>query len=117
MTERHSIWQLADAIQMDLRSAQAKLVELRSQIASLNLPDETTLRCPIDTCRLPMKGPRTLAEHLHVNHEGPIPAHWQAVDALIDEEPDLAVNPARSGSLPLPQLDTSANPRTMHTNT
>lgn len=37
MTERHAIWQTADRLQMNLRTCQAQLVELRSMIAALNL--------------------------------------------------------------------------------
>lgn len=36
---QHRIWQLADAIQMDLRAAQAKMTEMRSYLANLDLPN------------------------------------------------------------------------------
>lgn len=97
---RHDIWQLADKIQMDLRAAQAKLVELRSMLAALDLPDETRTTCP--RCELRFRGPNTLAEHLHTSHNGPVPQHWLAAEARSlepdsvktrasdgDEEPDL----------------------------
>ena len=40
--ERHPVWRLADQIQMDIRNAQTKLVELRSQLAHLNLDNLPT---------------------------------------------------------------------------
>lgn len=73
MTERHRIWKLADQIQMDLNAAQAKLVELRSIIASLSLPElevgQTT--CPEGCGPMPY-GARRLAEHLHTSHGYPL---------------------------------------------
>lgn len=88
MSERHDIWKVADAIQMDLRAASAKLVELRAMLAGMNLPDPTSVTCP--KCGLKLRGPRTLAEHLHVSHDGPVPAHHLAIDelALEPEEPE-----------------------------
>lgn len=41
----HDLWTLADAIQMDLRAATAKLVQLRAELAALDLPFEEP-RCP-----------------------------------------------------------------------
>jgi len=97
MTERHDIWQVADALQMDLRAAQAKLVELRARLAQLDLPEPTAVTCP--TCGLRCLGPNTLAEHIHVLHDGPIPPHTTAADELVasrsraqaddDQEPEL----------------------------
>jgi hypothetical protein len=83
MTDRHDIWQLAHQIQMDLRAAQAKLVELRSQLANLNLPTPTEVTC--EPCGLKLRGPRTLAEHIHTSHGGPIPEHWQQLDQRVQE--------------------------------
>lgn len=75
---RHEIWKVLDAIQMDLRAAQAKLVTLRSIVAQHNYPDATSSSCP--ECGLKLRGPRTLEEHLYQTHDGPEPAHW------LDEE-------------------------------
>jgi hypothetical protein len=79
MTDRHDIWQVADALQMDLRAASAKLVELRARLASIDLPDPTSVTCP--TCDVKLRGQRTLAEHIHVSHDGPVPQHWLAIEA------------------------------------
>jgi hypothetical protein len=83
VTERHDIWAIADAIQMDLRAAQAKMVELRAHLAQLDLPDTTGVTC--SSCGVKLRGPNTLAEHVHVSHDGPLPAHWVQADALVDE--------------------------------
>lgn len=87
-TERHEIWQLLDAIQMDIRAAGTKMVALRAHVAGLDLPDPTSVKCP--HCDLQLKGPRTLAEHLHVSHDGPVPEHLLAAEELIDPESEAA---------------------------
>lgn len=85
---RPDIWQIADRLQMDLRAAQARLVELRAMLAQVDLPDPARLECR--HCGLRFPGPRTLAEHDHVIHDGPVPDHWLAIEARsIDPEPAL----------------------------
>ena len=83
MTERHDIWQVADALQMDLRAATAKLVELRARLAALDLPTESGSTCP--ACGLKTRGPKTLAEHIYQSHNGPVPAHWQLIESRSQE--------------------------------
>lgn len=77
---RHEIWEIADALQMDLRAASAKLVELRARLAGLDLPDPKTLDCPV--CGLRTKGPATLAEHLYVSHDGTVPETWERAEQI-----------------------------------
>lgn len=79
MSERHDIWQLSDKIQMDLRAAQAKIVEMRAMLAALDLPDQSRLECP--HCGLRFSGPLTLAEHRYQSHGGDVPEHWVAIEA------------------------------------
>lgn len=38
MTERHQLWQALDRLQMDNRAQAARIVEIRSMVASLDLP-------------------------------------------------------------------------------
>jgi hypothetical protein len=78
MSERHEIWKAADGLQMTLRSASAQLVELRARLAGLELPDASSVVCP--RCGVKRPGERTLSEHVHVSHDGPVPAHWLAVE-------------------------------------
>lgn len=86
--ERPDIWQSADRLQMDIRAAQARLVELRGMLAQVDLPDPRKTACP--HCGLRPAGPRTLAEHNHVSHDGPVPDHWLDIEARsIDPEPAL----------------------------
>jgi len=97
MSERHEIWQLLDELQMNNRADAAKLVSLRSFVSGLDLPTPADLTCP--NCGIKRSGPRTLAEHLHQLHGGPLPEHWTAADALVashtraqasvDQEPSL----------------------------
>jgi hypothetical protein len=105
MSERHDVWQIADAMQMDIRALAAKMVELRAQLAALNLPKPETLKCP--HCGWPAKGPNTLAEHVHVSHDGPLPPAWRRADELAagaapnepgaDEEPVVAFGNVPAG--------------------
>jgi hypothetical protein len=88
MSERHDIWAVADALQMDLRSAQAKLVELRARLAALDLPKPSESICP--NCQLPLRGPNSLAEHLYTSHAGPLPPQYVRADEIAGE-PDLPV--------------------------
>lgn len=84
MTE-HPLHDLAMGIRYDLTAAQGKLTELVRQVAEANLPMPEELVCP--TCGVPTKGPRTLAEHQHVSHDGSVPDHWLHTEA-ISAEPD-----------------------------
>jgi len=67
MSERSDLWRLADAIQMDLRAAQTKMVELRSILASLSLPDSRP-SCPLCGYRSAMNLP-SIAEHVEQVHQ------------------------------------------------
>jgi len=85
VSDRHQIWELLDGTQMDIRAASAKLVALRSYVAGLDLPEPSTVTCP--HCGLKLHGPRSLSTHLHQLHDGPLPDHIAAADALADEPP------------------------------
>lgn len=77
-TERHEIWKVADALQMDIRNASTKLVELRARLASLDLPDGPSVTC--DKCGYKVAGPMLLAEHDYNVHDGPEPAHYATAE-------------------------------------
>lgn len=97
MTDRHEIWKLLDELQMNNRADAAKLVTLRSLVAGLNLPTPSGLACP--RCGLACKGPRTLAEHMHQLHGGPLPEHWKTGDGLVEP---TAIDPVRARVSPSP---------------
>lgn len=84
MSDRHEIWKVADALQMDLRAASAKLVELRARLSSLELPEPTESVCQV--CGIACRGPYTLAEHVYTSHDGPVPAHWERIEAMSAEQ-------------------------------
>ncbi len=67
---------LARRIRMDLTNAQAKLTDVIELLASL--PEAPSSRCPI--CDVPLRGPLSLAEHVHLSHDGPIPEHYLAAE-------------------------------------
>jgi hypothetical protein len=73
---------LAMQIRYDLTAAQGKLTELIRQTDALKLTERLGAKCPLCTLELP--GPNTLAEHLHVIHDGPLPEHWLVADALVE---------------------------------
>lgn len=93
MTE-HSLHALAMQIRYDLTAAQGKLTELTRQIGELPIDTSVAaVRCP--HCDIEVKGQITLAEHLYNQHDGPVPAHYQSIEARAveppehDDEPDI----------------------------
>ena len=67
------MFQLLTYVQDDLRSCQAKLVELRAQIAAADIPDKPQIAC---NCGLRFKSTARLAEHVYHTHGGVEPPHW-----------------------------------------
>jgi len=84
---------LAMKIRYDLTAAQAKLTELLRQIGELPEDAGARARCH---CGLTFPGPRTLAEHEHVSHGGPVPEHWTATDALVAPDDDAMLHAPKS---------------------
>lgn len=80
--ERHPIWEVADSLQMDLRAANAKLVELRARLAAMDLPDHVEHRCD---CGSSFRSRRELEEHLYTAHDGPLPESYRRADELAGE--------------------------------
>lgn len=74
------LYELLRTIRYDLTAAQGKLTSAFSLLGELNIVDRQPTRCP--SCGVELAGPRTLAEHLHNSHEGPVPEHWLAVEAV-----------------------------------
>lgn len=67
---RADVFRLMGFIQDDLRSVQAKLVEVRSLMASMPMREEAPEhQCP--KCKLGLPGERALAFHLQNVHDGP----------------------------------------------
>lgn len=80
------IFRVLGYVQDDLRGAQAKLVEVRAMLATLNLPSEqVAIRCPDPLCAVVFKSERKLAEHLYQLHGGPEPEHWRQAETLAGE--------------------------------
>jgi hypothetical protein len=75
----HPLWHLADQIQMDLRAATAKLVQLRAQLANITLPD-TPRRVPCPDCAWDFQHLSAMQEHRYHHHDGPLPHHWATAD-------------------------------------
>lgn len=86
MTDRHEIWKLADRLQMDIKNADARLVELRSHLARLKLPELEQAQHLCPECKTggvthDLRTATKLAEHRYWAHEGPLPAHFAAAEA------------------------------------
>jgi len=90
MSDRHPLWQLLDRLQMDIRSMDAKLVEIRSLISQLQLAPPTRHLC-VD-CGAVHRHSQALAEHRYRCHDGPVPAHYLAAElaAGFDVEPRVS---------------------------
>lgn len=86
--ERHALWELADELQRDLRTAAARLTALRSHLSALELPDPQQVQCT--DCGLRLSGPLTLAEHRYHSHAGPEPEHWVELKARLAPDKDEA---------------------------
>ena len=67
--ERPDIWKVADALQQDLRNANAKLVQLRSLLSGFSIPE--TPRCPLCGYRSGMNMP-SVSEHMERDHSQPV---------------------------------------------
>lgn len=66
--DRPDVWQVADALQQDLRAADAKLVELRALLSRLAISPARP-RCPVCGYRSAMNLP-SVAEHVEQHHPG-----------------------------------------------
>ena len=73
------LYDLLAKIRYDTTAIQAKVTDAFKILAELNLADQPTATCP--RCGLAFRGPNTLAEHLHNSHDGPVPPHWEAIEA------------------------------------
>ncbi|HEX5370052.1 MAG TPA: hypothetical protein VFY10_11610 [Dehalococcoidia bacterium] len=72
------LYDLLNKIRYDTTAIQAKISDAFKILNELNLPDQPQAICP--RCGLGFKGPNTLAEHIHNSHDGPVPAHWLAIE-------------------------------------
>jgi hypothetical protein len=84
------LYELLKKIRYDATAIQAKVTDALNLLSALNLPDQPTTPCP--HCGLEVAGPRSLAEHLHNLHDGPVPEHYAAIEALADELHDQAAD-------------------------
>lgn len=98
VSERHDIWAIADSLQMDLRAASAKLVELRSRLAALDLPNPNESKCPV--CGTLFRGPRSLAQHMYDSHGADLPPHIAEADKLASNPEPVAPPPLPPSSVP-----------------
>jgi len=70
-TQPDDVEALLKSIHHDLTVSRARLNEAINMFAALNLPSTAMATC--DRCGAEFAGPRTLAEHLYVQHGGPRP--------------------------------------------
>jgi len=82
------VFDLLNKIRYDTTAIQAKLTDAINALRELNLSEQPVAKCP--HCELETRGERTLAEHLHNLHDGPIPEYYAAIESrsLDPEEPE-----------------------------
>lgn len=80
------LYEILKKIRYDATAIQAKVTDALNVLAALNLPDQPTAPCP--RCGLELAGPRSLAEHMFNSHGGPVPPHYDHVEAISDQAAD-----------------------------
>lgn len=83
MPDEHPLITELNKVQYDLTSLKARVSEVQRQVAALNLEQPDAAIC--ETCGIKTRGPLTLAEHIYHSHNGPLPEHWAAAEAIADE--------------------------------
>lgn len=74
------VYELLKKIRYDATAIQAKVTDTLKLLGELNLQDAPTASCP--HCGIEARGPRTLAEHLYLSHDGPVPEHFVSVETM-----------------------------------
>lgn len=78
--DRHPVWVLLDKMQMDIRALEAKMNELRVQVAALDLTDQPRAMCP--ECGITFRRLSLMEEHRYNSHAGPVPSHYVRAERL-----------------------------------
>lgn len=78
------LYEMLKKVRYDATAIQGKVTDALNMLAELNLPTATELRCP--HCDLPFRGRLPLDEHIYNSHGGPVPAHWEAIEARSAEQ-------------------------------
>ena len=86
----HPLWQLLDRLQMDVASMNAKLVEVRSLVAQMQLAPPTRHVC--GECGAVHRHQHALDEHRYRCHGGPVPEHYIAAEMAAGFEPEPRVS-------------------------
>jgi hypothetical protein len=80
---------LLKKMRYDLTDLQGKVSEALRMAAALDLPDPGKHRC--GGCGIVFRGAAGLAEHAYVSHGGPLPAHYERIEAAaVDAEEEAA---------------------------
>jgi hypothetical protein len=82
--EAHPAWEILYAMQRDHATLGGRIMAMRQWLASQDLPDPSTVRCP--RCGIVRPGARSLAEHMYVSHDGDLPEHWEEPSLLRDSD-------------------------------
>lgn len=61
------LYELLRAIRMDCTDIQTRITSAFALLAELHIEDVPHVTCP--KCGAKLRGPRTLAEHMHVSHD------------------------------------------------
>lgn len=72
------IYKQLRAAREDLTKLQGRVTDILNMLNELQLPDIEWPRCP--DCGIRCRGLLTLAEHVYVSHDGPVPDHYLAAE-------------------------------------
>lgn len=77
-TQPQDVYDLLMKIRYDATAIQAKVTDTLNALNDLGLESRPAATCE---CGLEFRGQKTLAEHIHLSHDGPVPEHWLEVEA------------------------------------
>ena len=77
----HEIVQALKKLRYDLTAMQAKVSDLLTMAAALNLEPAEVHAC---RCGLRFPSQRRLAEHVYTSHDGPEPEHWRQTEGAAE---------------------------------
>lgn len=86
-TQPQDVYDLLMKIRYDATAIQAKVTDALAALNDLGL--EARIGATCTHCGLDFRGPNTLAEHIHISHDGPVPQHWldtetRSLDPVLD---------------------------------
>ena len=83
MTNPADMFNLLDKIRYNLTELQGQVTDLKRMLAAADLPEKPAAVCA--DCGVKFRGPKKLAEHRYLQHDGPETDHWKEAEAKAEE--------------------------------